>query len=44
MIGKLLLHEKGIRSMAWLPIGLAAGVVLFALVGKPPGCLPFLPD
>ncbi len=44
MIGKLLLREKGIRSMAWLPIGLAAGVVLFALVGKPPGGLPFLPD
>lgn len=44
MIARLLVREKGIRSMVWLPIGLAAGVVLFALVGKPPGGLPFLPD
>ena len=44
MIGQLLIREKGIRSMVWLPIGLAAGLVLAVLARKPPGGLPFLPE
>jgi hypothetical protein len=44
MTWRLLIRERGIRSMVWLIIGLAAGLVLVALVRKPPGGLPFLPD
>ena len=44
MMRRLLIREKGLRSLVWLPIGLAAGMVLVALVKKPPGGLPFLPE
>ena len=41
MILTLIKHEKVLRSMLWLPIGLAMGAFLLALKETPPPGLPF---
>jgi hypothetical protein len=40
MMVRLLLDQKALRSVAWLPIGVVAGVLLVSLQGTPPPALP----
>jgi hypothetical protein len=43
MIAKLIKHERILRSMLWLPIGLAMGAFLLALKETPPPGIPLFP-